>query len=121
MQPIPAVHAPWKRISMDFIVKLSISSGYDSMMIVVDKNTKLGHFIPTKETIDSQDTASLYLHHIWKHHGMPDEVILDRRPVFVSKFMKRLSELFCIKPSPTTAFLVQMDGQIKRENQVLKQ
>ena len=75
MQPIPAVHAPWKRISMDFIIKLSISSGYDSMMVVVDKNTKLSHFIPRKETIDSQDTASLYLHHIWKHHGTPDEVI----------------------------------------------
>ena len=38
---------------MDFIVKLSINSGYDSLMVVVDKSTKLSHFITTKETIDS--------------------------------------------------------------------
>ena len=89
MQSIPAAHAPWKRISVDFVVKLSISSGYDLVMVVVDKNTKLGYFISTKETIDSQDTTSLYLHHIWKHHGMPDEVISNRGPIFVSKFLRR--------------------------------
>jgi transposase InsO family protein len=121
MQPIPAAHAPWKRISADFIVKLPISGGYDSVMVVVDKNTKLGHFIPTNESIDSQKTASLYLHHVWKHHGTPEEVISDRGPVFVSKFMKRLSDLLRIKPSPTTAFHPQADGQTERVNQVLEQ
>ena len=90
-------------------------------MVVVDKNTKLGHFIPTKETIDSQDTISLYLHHIWKHHGTPDEVISDRGLDFVSKFMRRLSKLHRIKPSPTTAFHLQTDSQTKRVNKVLEQ
>lgn len=77
MQPICTVEAPWKRISNDFIVKLPSSYGYDAIMVVVDKNTKLVHFIPTYEAIDSNGTASLYLHHIWKHHGVLDEVILD--------------------------------------------
>ena len=121
MQPIPAAHAPWKRIFADFIVKLPISSGYDSVLVVVDKNTKLAHFIPTRETVDSQETAKLYLHHVWKHHGTPHEVISDRGLVFVSKFMRRLSELLCIKPSPTTTFHPQLDGQIERVNQVLEQ
>jgi len=116
MQPIPAAHAPWKRISADFIVKLPISGGYDFVMVVVDKNTKLGYFILTNESIDSQKTASLYLHHVWKHHGTPDEVISDRGPVFVSKFMRRLSDLLHIKPSPTTAFHPQTDGQTERVN-----
>ena len=121
MQSIPTAHAPWKRISVDFIVKLSISSGYDSVMVVVDKNTKLGHFIFTMKTIDSQDSALLYLHHIWKHPGTPNEVISNYGPVFVSKFMRGLLELLCIKPSPTTAFHPQTDGQTKRINQVLEQ
>ena len=64
MQPIPAAHAPWKRISADFIVKLPISSGYDSVLVVVDKNTKLAHFIPIRETVDLQEMAKLYLHHV---------------------------------------------------------
>ena len=91
------------------------------MMVVVDKNTKLGYFIATKKTIDFEDTASLYLLHIWKHHGMQNEVIYDRGPIFVSKFMRRLLELLCIKPSPTTAFHPQTDDQTKRINQVLEQ
>ena len=87
-------------------------------MVVVDKNTKLGHFILIKEIIDSQDTALLYLHHIWKHHGTPYEVISDRGLVFVSG---RLLELLRIKPSLTTTFHPQTDGQTKRVNQVHKQ
>lgn len=121
LQPIPAAHAPWKRVSTDFVVKLPQSKGYDSILVVVDKNTKLAHFVPTKETIDSNDTASLYLNNVWKYHGMPDEVISDRGSVFVSKFMRRLCELLKIQPSPTTAFHPQGDGQTERVNQVIEQ
>ena len=57
MQLIPAAHAPWKRISTDFIVKLPNSKRYDSIMVVVDRNTKLGLFIPTNDTINSKKTV----------------------------------------------------------------
>ena len=90
-------------------------------MVVVDKNTKLAHFIPTTETINSNKTAMLYLHHVWKHHGTPNEMISDQGPVFVSKFMRRLYELLRIQPAPTTAFHPQSDGQTERVNQFLKQ
>ena len=91
------------------------------MLVVVDKNTKLGHFIPMKETIDSQETTSLYLHHVWKLHGTPDKVISDWGPIFVSKFMRRLSNLLRIKPNPTIAFHPQTDGQTERISQVFEQ
>ena len=104
MQSIPAEQAPWKRVSADFTMKLPKSEGYDSIMVVVDKNTKLAHFIPIKETIGSNGTASLYLHNVWKHYGTLDEVISDHGTVFVSKFMRRLCQLLQIQPSPTTAF-----------------
>ena len=90
-------------------------------MVVVDKNTKLAHFIPTKETINSNGIASLYLHNVWKHHGTPDEVISNRGIVFVSKFMRRLCQLLQIQPSSTTAFHPQADRQTKRVNQVVEQ
>jgi len=48
-----------------------------TIMVMVDKNTKLAHFIPTKETIDANEIASLYLHHAWKHHGTLEEVVSD--------------------------------------------
>ena len=90
-------------------------------MVVVDKNTKLAHFIPTKETIDSNGTASLYLHNVWKHHDTADEVILDRGTVFVSKLMRRLCQFLQIQPSPTIAFHPQADEQTKRVNQIVEQ
>lgn len=52
LQPIPAAEAPWKRITTDFIVKLPNNSGYDAILVVVDKNTKLAHFVSTNETVD---------------------------------------------------------------------
>ena len=121
MHPIPAAHAPWKRISTDFIVKLPVSNGYDSIMVVIDKNTKLDHFIPTNESVNSQDTTKLFLQHVWRYHGTPEEVISDRGPVFVSKFMTRICNLLRIKPSPTITFYPQSDGQTERLNQVLEQ
>ena len=87
LQPILAADAPWKRVTVDFIVKLLSSGGFDAIMVVVDKNTKLVHFIPTTETINSNETAMLYLHHVWKHHRTPNEMISDQGSVFVSKFM----------------------------------
>ena len=113
--------AQWKRVSVDFIMKPPKSKGYDSIMMVVDKNTKLAHFIPTKETINSSGTASLYLHNVWKHHGTLDEMILDRGTIFVSKFIRRLCQLLQIQPSPTTTFYLQADGQIERVNQIVEQ
>jgi len=61
---IPIAKAPWKYITNDFIVKFSKSEGYHAIMVVVDKNIKLAHFIPTNETIDSNKTTKLYLHHV---------------------------------------------------------
>lgn len=121
LQPIPAGESPWKRVTTDFIVKLPKSAGFDTIMVVVDKNTKLAHFIPTNETIDSKETATLYLQHVWKHHGTPDEIISDRGSVFVSKFMRRLYDLLRIRPTPSTAFHPQSDGQTERVNQTLEQ
>lgn len=84
-------------------------------------NTKLVHFIPTNEVIDSNDTTTLYLHNIWKHHRTLEEIISNRGLVFVPKFTKRLYELLCIKPSPTTTFHPQSDNQTERINQILEQ
>lgn len=121
LQSIPTAEAPWKRIMTDFIVKVPISGGYDSLLVVVDKNTKLAHFIPTNETIDSSGVANLYLHHVWRYHGIPNEIISDHGSIFVSKFMRRLYELLRIQPSRSIAFHPQSNGQTERVDQVLEQ
>jgi hypothetical protein len=74
-QPFSELHPsetpaePWDTISVDFIVELPESHGYDAIMNIVDSVTKCVHFIPTHTTMTAEDAAHLYLREVWKHHG----------------------------------------------------
>ena len=69
---------------MDFMVGLPESNGYDAIWVVVDRLTKLRHMVPCKSTCSSEDLPDLFLHNVWKHHGLPDRIISDRGPQFAS-------------------------------------
>jgi len=75
---------------MDFIIELLESRGYDTIMVVVDSVGKQSHFIETVTTVMATSAANLYLHHVWKLHGLPHKVISDRRPQFIALFMTEL-------------------------------
>jgi len=62
-------------ISVDFIMELPQSNGYDAMMNMVDLVTKHTHFIPTTTMVIALGAACLYLHHVWCHHRLPKAVI----------------------------------------------
>ena len=121
LQPLPIPTRPWSSISMDFIVKLPKSKGFDSIFVVVCRLTKQAHFIPCKESMSSSDLADLYINNIFKLHGLPDDIISDRGPVFRSKFWLSLLDELRIKSKLSSAFHPQTDGQTERVNQVLEQ
>ena len=75
LHPLPIPDAPWDTASVHFIVQLPESNGKDAIMVVVDSVTKRSHFVSTVSTLSTADTAQLYLHHIWKHHGLPRKVV----------------------------------------------
>jgi hypothetical protein len=58
-------------ISVDFIVELPESHGYDTIMNIVGIVTERAHFIPTYTTINAEGAALLFLKEVWKHHGTP--------------------------------------------------
>ena len=121
LHPLPIPTAPWESVSMDYIVELPESNGYDTILVCVDRFTKMAHFCPTTTRVTAEETASLYLRHVFKHHGLPTNVISDRGPQFTSRFAARLFELCQIKSNKSTAFHPQSDGQTERVNQVLEQ
>ena len=90
-------------------------------MVVVDSLTKRAHFIPTNTTITALGTARLFLHHVWKLHGLPRRVVLDRGPQFSAEFTRELYKALGITPALTTAWHPQSDGQTERVNQELDQ
>jgi hypothetical protein len=111
----------WEIISVDLITGLPESQGYNVIMVVVDRLSKLIHVLPTTDTVTSEGIARLFRDSVWKHHGLPQQVISDRGPQFVSRFMKELNHLLGIKTSSSTAYHPQTDGQTERVNQEVEQ
>lgn len=121
LQPNPIPSAPWTDISVDMIVGLPNSQGFDALLNVVDRFTKMIHVIPTTATVTAQGIARLYRDNVWKLHGLLRKVISDRGPQFASKFMKELNHILGIETALSTAYHPQTDGQTERVNQDVEQ
>jgi Reverse transcriptase (RNA-dependent DNA polymerase)/RNase H-like domain found in reverse transcriptase/Integrase zinc binding domain/Chromo (CHRromatin Organisation MOdifier) domain/Integrase core domain len=121
LHPLPIPAGPWQSVSMDYIVELPLSNGHNAIYVCVDRLTKMAHFCPTNSNVTAEQTAQLYLQHVFKHHGLPDNIVSDRGTQFTSKFTHRLLELCDIKSNKSTAYHPQSDGQTERVNQVLEQ
>ena len=105
---------------MDFITKLPISGGFDSILVVVDLFSKATHFIPCKELFNASQIAHLCRTNIFRLHGLPDKIISDRGSIFVSEFWRTLMNSLQIKKGYSTAYHPQTGGQTERMNQVLE-
>lgn len=121
LRPLPIPEQAWQDISMDFIVGLPTSRGYDSILVVVDRLTKMRHFIPCHSTCNSEDVARLYIKHIWRSHGLPRTIVSDRGQQFVAAFWKHLTQRLDITNLLSTAYHPETDGQTERMNAILEQ
>ena len=83
--PNPIPQAPYESISMDFIMDLPQSAGFNAIYVVVDRLTKHAHFIPTKTTIDRKQTARLFVEKVVSQHGVPAIIVSDKDPPHVGR------------------------------------
>jgi len=111
----------WTHISADFITKLPLAQGYDSILVVVDQLTKMVHFIPTTEKTSTERLAKLFRDNVWKLHRLSESIISDRGPQFTAELMRELNRMLEIKSKLSTVFHPQTDGQTERVNQELEQ
>ena len=120
LQPIPIPTQPFEVITMDFIMELPESEGYDGVLVIVDKLTRYAFFIPVKTTIDAEGVAALVFKHIVVHYGLPRQIISDRDARWTSSFWKVLCEHLGVRRAFTTAHHPQADGQTEVMNQLLE-
>jgi hypothetical protein len=106
---------------MDFIVDLPKSKSFDSVFVVVDRLTKMAHFVPCNKTITGKEMARLFLENVYKYHGLPDDIIYDHGTQFTSKFWQSLFKILQVKTNLSSTYHPQTDGQTERVNQVLEQ
>jgi len=121
LMPNSIPEKPWSHILADFIMKLPLVQGYDSILVVVDRLTKMAHFIPTTEKTTAGGLARLFRDNVWKLHGLPESIISDRGPQFAAGVMRELNEMLGIDSKLSTVFHPQTDGQTERMNQELEQ
>jgi len=111
----------WSHISADFITKLPLAQGYDVILVVCDRFSKMAHFIATTEKTSVEGLAKLFRDQVWKLHGLLESIVSDRGVQFVAGMMKELNNLLGIQTKLSTAYHSQMDGQTERVNQELEQ
>jgi IS30 family transposase len=121
LQPLKILEWKWEEIGMDFIVGLPrTQAGYDSIWVIVDRSTKVAHFIPVKTTYSGAKLVELYMYQIVCLHGVPKNIVSDRGSQFTSKFWEKLHESMDTKLNFSSAYHPQTDGQTERTNEVLE-
>ena len=106
---------------MDFIETLPTSSSCNSILVIVDRLSKQGIFIPTTIHCTSEDLARLFVMHVFSKHGVPEHVTSDRGPEFISRFFRSLRKALDMKLHFTSRYHPEGDGQTERTNQTLEQ
>ena len=120
--PIPSPARRWDQVSIDLIILLPRSSrGYDAILVVVDKYSKMIHCIPTTTTVTAPQLAKLFFNEIVRHHGVPSSIISDRDPRFTSSFWQQLWKQLGTKLAMSTAYHPQTDGQTERANRTIEE
>uniref|UniRef100_A0A8C5QVR1 Uncharacterized protein n=1 Tax=Leptobrachium leishanense TaxID=445787 RepID=A0A8C5QVR1_9ANUR len=121
LQPLPVPDRPWKDLTVDFIVDLPPSQGCTTIMVVVDRLTKMAHFVPTKGLPTAKVTASLFHKEIFRLHGIPASILSDRGSQFTSRFWRMFCLSLKIHVKLSSAYHPQTNGQTERTNQIVEQ
>lgn len=121
LAPNPVPEHNWQFISVDLITQLPQSKGSDAILVVVDRLSKMICLVLTNGELTSEGLARLYRDQVWQDFGIPECVISDRGPQFVSSFMHDLNQLLGIQTNLSTAYHPQTDGQTERINQEIEQ
>ena len=86
LQPIPIPTRRWQQITTDLVTDLSESNGHTAIAVFVDRLSKMVHFAPCTKEVTAEDYAQLLVDHVFPLHGIPEVIISDRGPRFISKF-----------------------------------
>uniref|UniRef100_A0A8C5QDJ5 Gypsy retrotransposon integrase-like protein 1 n=1 Tax=Leptobrachium leishanense TaxID=445787 RepID=A0A8C5QDJ5_9ANUR len=121
LQPLPTASTPWSDLSMEFIVDLPPSQGNTAIMVVVDRFSKMAHFLPIPGLPTASETASLFLKEIVRLHGVPSSIVSDRGVQFTSKVWSAFCQALDIKIRLSSSYHPQSNGQTERVNQQLEQ
>ena len=102
-------------------MKLPMSKGHDSILIVCDRFSKMSYFVAMTERTTAEGLVRLFRDYVWKLHRLPESVISDRGLQFAAGLIRELNKMLGIETKLSTAYHPQTDRQKERTNQELEQ
>jgi hypothetical protein len=115
LHPLPIPNKCWQFVSLDFHPTLPRTArGYTCLLIVMDRLSKMAHFIPLRDESTAEDVAQLYFQKIFPLHGLPLEILSDRDGRFTSEFWTELFRQTGPQLKIATSRHHETDGQTER-------
>jgi len=101
----------WTHLMVDFITKLLLVAGKDTILVVCNRLSKKMHYMTTTEETSVQSLVWLLKNNVWKFHRLLENVVLYREPQFAAELTKKLTRILVIKTKLSISFHSQTDGQ----------
>ncbi|KAF1323160.1 Pol protein, partial [Globisporangium splendens] len=121
LHPLPIPQDCWKSVSMDFVFGFQEDKARNTGVVVfVDRLSKMVHVAPVRKHVTAQETACLFLEHVFRYHGLPESIVSDRDPRFTAAFWRELFRLLGTDLAMSTADHPETDGQTERVNRVVE-
>ncbi|CAI7863412.1 unnamed protein product [Closterium sp. NIES-54] len=121
LQPLPPPERAWQQVTVDFVTGLPAgASGINAILVVVDRLTKMAHFITCKKSITAEETARLFISTIVRLHGIPASISSDGDTNFTSNFWRNLWQQFGTRLQFSSSNHPETDGQTEWTNQTME-
>ncbi|KAF1325083.1 Pol protein, partial [Globisporangium splendens] len=121
LHPLPIPQDCWKSVSMDFVFGfLEDKTRNTGVVVFVDRLSKMVHVAPVRKHVTAQETACLFLEHVFRYHGLPESIVSDRDPRFTAAFWRELFRLLGTDLAMSSADHPETDGQTERVNRVVE-
>ncbi|KAI2646020.1 Transposon Tf2-6 polyprotein [Labeo rohita] len=117
--PLPIPQRPWSHLGVDFVTGLPVAEGNTCILVAVDRFSKMCKFVPLKGLPTVMETAELLFQHLFRHFGLPEEIVSDRGPQFISHVWKAFFKLLGVSVNLSSGYHPQTNGQTERKIQEL--
>ena len=118
--PLPIPGRPWSDIALDFVTGLPTFRGNNTIMTVVDRFSKMVHFVALPKLPSTAEMADLLVSHVVRLHGIPQNIVSDRGPQFTSGVWRAFCRGIGDTVSLSSGYHPQTNGQAELANQALE-
>lgn len=115
--PLPIPHRPWSHIGVDFVKDLPVSAGKTCILVAIDRFSKACKLIPLRALPTAFETTELLFEHVFRNFGIPEDIVSDRGPQFISRVWRAFFSLLNVTVSLTSGYHPQTNGQTERKIQ----